>query len=186
MPEVVFERCSLKKLFWKILQNSQENTCFTLVFFHRCFPITGFFLSQVLSCESCKIFKNTSGCCFWNLFWWDMFFSNSLYITFTWYINHFFFSWKRFLSSKLFLTYHLDYSLFWPLNLWSSSNLFPGFWLFLMLFGMLWMLVSQSNLSHVPHLSRITTNGTIFMQTLFSVSSKISPILVTRFLGSKW
>ena len=51
MSEVVFERCSLKKLFLKISQNSQENTCFTQVFScHRCF-FTGVFLSQVFSCH---------------------------------------------------------------------------------------------------------------------------------------
>ena len=40
-------RCSIKKVFIKILQSSQENTCARVT------------LTQVFSCEFCKIFKNS-------------------------------------------------------------------------------------------------------------------------------
>ena len=41
----VAQRCSVKKIFLKILQNSQEKTLTKT-------------LAQVFSCEACKIFKN--------------------------------------------------------------------------------------------------------------------------------
>ena len=68
---------------------------------------------------------------------------------------------------RLLFIYNLDFSLFWCLNLLSSSSLFffPSFWLLLVLF---W----------------IITNGTIFMRDSFSVSNKVSSVLVTRFLGN--
>ena len=68
---------------------------------------------------------------------------------------------------RLVFIYNLDFSLFWCLNLLSSSSLFffPSFWLLLVLF-------------------RITTNGTIFMRDSFSVSNKVSSVLVTSFLGN--
>ena len=47
-----------------------------------------------------------------------------------------------------------------------SSRLFP------VLFWMLWMLVTVHKLCHVPHTSRITTCGTIFMERHFSVSKE--------------
>ena len=34
-PEAVMQRCSVKKLFLEILQNSQENTCPTVSFFNE-------------------------------------------------------------------------------------------------------------------------------------------------------
>ena len=49
------------------------------------------------------------------------------------------------------------------------TNLFPSFWLFLVLFWKLWMLVTADKPCHVPHASRITTWGTIFTEKLFSV-----------------
>ena len=45
--------CSIKKLFLKISQNSQENSS------ARALLIKREALTQVLSCEFCKIFKNT-------------------------------------------------------------------------------------------------------------------------------
>ena len=39
---------------------------------------------------------------------------------------------------------------------------------------------------NTSHASRIVTEKTIFAQTFFAVSSKISPILVTRFLSNEW
>ena len=44
-------RRSVKKMFLKVLQNSQENTC------ARVFLISS--VAQVFSCEFCQIFKNT-------------------------------------------------------------------------------------------------------------------------------
>ena len=40
--EAVVQRCSVKKMFLKTLQNSQENT-----------------RAQLFSCEFCEVFKNT-------------------------------------------------------------------------------------------------------------------------------
>ena len=51
------------------------------------------------------------------------------------------------------------------------ANLFPSFWLFLVLFWMLWMLVTVFKPCHVLHASRITTSGTLFMEK-FSVSKE--------------
>ena len=47
--KAVAGRCSLKKVFPKILQNSQENTC---VLFKKETP------TQVFSCEFCEVFNN--------------------------------------------------------------------------------------------------------------------------------
>ena len=51
------------------------------------------------------------------------------------------------------------------------ANLFPSFWLFLVLFWMLWMLVTVFKPCHVLHASRITTSETLFMEK-FSVSKE--------------
>ena len=50
--EAVVQRCSVKKLFLEILQNSQENTA-------ACSFVKKETLAQVFSCEFCAIFKNT-------------------------------------------------------------------------------------------------------------------------------
>ena len=52
-PEAVARRCSVKKVFLKISQNSQENTC-TRVFFSKVEES----LAQAFSCEFCKILKS--------------------------------------------------------------------------------------------------------------------------------
>ena len=52
------------------------------------------------------------------------------------------------------------------------ANLFPSFWLFLVLFWVLWMLVTVYKPCHVPHASRITTSGKRFRERLFSVSKE--------------
>ena len=54
--EAVAQRFSLKKVFWEISQNSQENTCAS--FFFNNF-IKKEALAQVFSCKFCKIWKNT-------------------------------------------------------------------------------------------------------------------------------
>ena len=53
--EAVVRRCSVKKVFLKISQNSQENTCARVSFL----IIKKETLEQVFSCEFYEIFKNT-------------------------------------------------------------------------------------------------------------------------------
>ena len=88
-----------------------------------------------------------------------------------------FFTWSmnQLLNLNIFpffiiFTYELDFSVLrstvWP------ANLFLSFWLFLVLFWMLWMLVTVFNLCQVPHASGITTWGTLFTERLFSVSKE--------------
>ena len=52
--ETAVRRCSVKMVFLEILQNSQENTCARVSF-----SIKKETLAQMLSCEFCKISKNT-------------------------------------------------------------------------------------------------------------------------------
>ena len=64
MTEVVVQRCSVKKVFLEIPQNSQENTCARVFFFNKvadqaCNFIKKETLAQVISCEFCEISKNT-------------------------------------------------------------------------------------------------------------------------------
>ena len=51
--EAVVQRCSVKKVFLEISQNSQENTCARDSF------LINLSLAQVFSCEFCEISKNT-------------------------------------------------------------------------------------------------------------------------------
>ena len=88
-----------------------------------------------------------------------------------------FFTWSsnQLLNLNIFsffriFTYELDFSVL-PSTGW-LANLFPSFWLFLVLFWMLWMLVTVFNLCHVPHTSQITTWETLFMERHFSVSKE--------------
>ena len=56
------QRCSMKKVFLEISQNSQENTCARASFLIKLQAynfIKKETLTQVFSCEFCKIFKNT-------------------------------------------------------------------------------------------------------------------------------
>ena len=60
----IHRRCSIRKVFLKILQNSQENTCTRVLFLIKlqaeaCNFIKKETLAQVFSCEFCEIFKNT-------------------------------------------------------------------------------------------------------------------------------
>ena len=60
--EAVVQRCSVKKMFLEISQNSQENTCAGdsfLVKLQACNFIKKETLAQVFSCEFCEISKNT-------------------------------------------------------------------------------------------------------------------------------
>ena len=61
--EAVVQRCSVKKVFLKFLQNSQENTCARICFLLKLQANAWNFieketLSRVFSCEFCEIFKN--------------------------------------------------------------------------------------------------------------------------------
>ena len=49
ISEADYRRCSVKKVFLKISQNSQENTCARVSFLIKL---------QAFSCEFCKIFKS--------------------------------------------------------------------------------------------------------------------------------
>ena len=62
--EPVTRRCSVKKVFLEISQNSQENTCARVSFFKKTLLKNSNFikketLAQVFSCEFCEISKNT-------------------------------------------------------------------------------------------------------------------------------
>ena len=62
--EAVVQKCSVKKVFLEIWQNSQENTCARVSFLIKlqagaCKFIKKETLAQVSSCEFCKISKNT-------------------------------------------------------------------------------------------------------------------------------
>ena len=61
--EAVVRRHSFKKVFLKIFQNSQENTCARV-------PLCNFIkkeaLSQVFSCGFCKIYRRPLADCLWN------------------------------------------------------------------------------------------------------------------------
>ena len=62
--EAVVQWCSVKKVFLKISQNSQKNTCARVSFLISCSPRACNFvkketLAQVFSCEICEISKNT-------------------------------------------------------------------------------------------------------------------------------
>ena len=49
---------------------------------------------------------------------------------------------------------------------------FPIFWLFLVLFGMLWMLVARHSPCYVPHALRITTWENVFTEIFLGVSKE--------------
>ena len=62
--EAFAQRCSVKKLFLEILQNSQENTCVRVSFFiklqaYTCNVFKKETLAQVFPSEFCENFKNT-------------------------------------------------------------------------------------------------------------------------------
>ena len=62
LAEAVARRCSVKKVFWKILQNSQENTYTRVSFLKKLQPRVCNFIKkealvQMFSSEYCKIFE---------------------------------------------------------------------------------------------------------------------------------
>ena len=58
--EAVAQSCVVEKIFLKISQNSQENTCARVSFLRpqACNFILKKTLAQMFSCEFCEIFKN--------------------------------------------------------------------------------------------------------------------------------
>ena len=62
--KAVSRRCSIKKVFLKVSQNSQENTCVRVSFLIKlqalaCNFIKRECLAHMFSCTFCEIFKNT-------------------------------------------------------------------------------------------------------------------------------
>ena len=89
-PEAVV--CSVKKVFLKISQNSQQSNCARVSFFNKVSSLTsGEPLAQVLSCKFCEIFQkqiflqNNSGGCFWHVFVF-LPFCNKIFIYFQFFI----------------------------------------------------------------------------------------------------
>ena len=58
VTEAIAKRCSIKKVFLKILQNLQENNRTRVTFLIK-LQAKKETLAQVFSCEFCNIFKNT-------------------------------------------------------------------------------------------------------------------------------
>ena len=68
-PEAVLRRCTVKRLFLRISENSQENTCTQDSFYQS-------YRSPVLSCEFCEIFKST----YFVKDWWTAAYENHAYL----------------------------------------------------------------------------------------------------------
>ena len=60
--EAVNQKCPVKKVFFKVFQNSQENTCdgISLIKLQACNVLNKNFLTKGFSCKFCKIFNSTS------------------------------------------------------------------------------------------------------------------------------
>ena len=91
---------------------------------------------------------------------------------FTWSSNQLI--WTSSLSSDFLLINSISlcfdsWIFYHPLTSWLT---FSSFWLFLVLFWMLWMLVTMFKACLVAHASRITTWGTLFTEILFSLSKE--------------
>ena len=107
-----------------------------------------------------------------------MFFSNSFYISshiapidcFFWTSFRFFFLRLSYLLTQFLSILTLEFSAIYLANLFQRA--FPNFWLFLVLFRMLWMMVTVNKPCHIPHMSWIITCGTIFMGGHFGVSKE--------------
>ena len=110
--------------------------------------------------------------------WWEIIFNKSLYY---FHIVH-----QPISSLNTFpFLFPLNFSLIISLSLSLltleiSVILFPSFWLFVVLFCMLWMLVTVNK---VTDMACCLTN---FLSNSFSESNEIGPILVTPSLGNEW
>ena len=76
----------------------------------------------------------------------------------------FFFFRLFYLSTRFLFVLILEFPVIYQL-----ANLFSNFWLFLVLFWMLWMLVTVNKRCHESHAPRIATWETIFTETFFVV-----------------
>ena len=113
------------------------------------------------------------------IFWWQIVLNNSFYIAshgaainfLIWTSSLFFFFRLFYLSTRFLsvLTIESSASIHWLTGL---NNLLLSLWLFLVLFWMLWMLVTVHKPCHVPHASRITNWRTIFTERLLSGSKE--------------
>ena len=123
------------------------------------------------------------------IFWWGMFFNNSLYVTFTWCTSQF-----LLLNTFYFLfpqTFLLINSIFLCFDPWIFCQLLivSKFLTVSCAFVDVVNVVTVNKLKqmacYMPHASQITTQGTNFRQTFFSVTSELYPILVTHFTCRK-
>ena len=102
-----------------------------------------------------------------------MYFNNSFYIAsyraainFLFWISSLFFRFF-YLKTRFLSVLTLEFS-----GIYQLLKLFPSFWGFLVLFWMLWMLVTVHKRCHVPRASRKITWGTIFTKIFFSASKE--------------
>ena len=118
-------------------------------------------------------------CC---IFWWRMFFIESFYfssheatINFLFWTSLFFYFRLFYLSTRFLYFGPLIFCHLLP-------NLIPSLWPFLLLFWMLWSLVSVHKLCHVPYALRTWANN--FYGNNFCCFQGMSQILVTHFLDN--
>ena len=107
-------------------------------------------------------------------------FNNSFYIVlheatinFLFWTSFFFFI-LFYLSTRFLSVLTLESSAIWSTSyLYTCFRVSGGwFWLFLVLFWMLWMLVTVHKMRNVPQASKITTTGTVFTEIFFDVSKE--------------
>ena len=103
--------------------------------------------------------------------------SATVFYCFTWRTNQLLLLNIFFSFSSGFYTHQLDSWFLFVLILESSviyqlANLFPNFWLFLVLLWMQWMLVTVNKTCHVPHASQITTWRKILTEVFVGVSKE--------------
>ena len=107
-----------------------------------------------------------------------MFFNSSFYIAphgaaikFLIWTSRFFLFRRFYLPTRFLsvLSIESSASIHWLTGL---TNFFPSFWLFIVLFWILWILVTVHNPCHVPHALRTTTWSTILTERHFSVSKE--------------
>ena len=120
------------------------------------------------------------------IFWQNMFSKNSFNITFKWFSNQFLL--MKILTTPFPQIFYLSTWFLCLLRFKSSItfNLVSKF-LFLVLFRMLWMLVTVNKLKHMtchgPHVPGITTNRTSLVEFFFPVCSMK---LIRYWLHASW
>ena len=125
--------CSIKKVFLKISQNSQENACDRVPFLIKlqneaCNFIKKEALPQVFSCKFCKIFKNTlftpASDCFWWI--WVQFGPNEFTVGIIW-LPLFWPKWNFQVNDNFMNDFNWNYffNLYWCsrlVDLWGIGN----------------------------------------------------------------